>query len=233
MKARLRGARAALIGCVALLGLAQNAMAGELGGVNASLEQIRGERVRVHLSGSAGLTTWHWIDAGELEMQRLPGDPGADGITGIFSAFSVALTSDLKFHDTHCYEQRILEQSPQARGGMPDSDADDIRELVGRFYSPGATATALAALQVAIWEVAYDGTTRSVRSGDFRAASNDAVTHLAQSYLNQITGDNALRQRNTVSLASEGSLDLITVVPAPGALALLALSGVVMLARRR
>jgi PEP-CTERM motif len=100
-----------------------------------------------------------------------------------------------------------------------------------------------SALQLAIWEVTYDGGltgTNNIGTGTFSASGNVAATTLAQTYLNNAFG---LKQSGTpyassvtllTSLDNPAHQNLVTAVPEPSTYALMAAClGVVGLVSRR
>jgi len=97
------------------------------------------------------------------------------------------------------------------------------------FADSQTSAVKSAAFQSVLWEFSEDNTI-NLLSGNFRlnAATQpaDAVYALAQSWINNIIGGQWTSSVELIALTSPNSQDFITtVIPAPGALALLALAG--------
>lgn len=101
----------------------------------------------------------------------------------------------------------------------------DIGELWGRHYQSVSSDITAAAFQVAIWELAYDGD-RSLDTGSFKVLNNASVKNLASQWLASIdgTGPQGAGLRVLGSNPNKRDRqDLITSVPEPGSLALIAL----------
>ena len=105
------------------------------------------------------------------------------------------------------------------------------------FADSQTSALKSAAFQSVLWELSEDNVI-NLLSGNFRlnAATQpaDAVHALAQTWINNIIGGTWTNSVELIALTSPNSQDFITtVIPAPGALALLMLAGLVGRSSRR
>ncbi len=129
-------------------------------------------------------------------------------------------------------------------GGAYGAVSSLISELWGRHSAAAmATATGAAAFQMALWELAYEGT-KDLTSGALSMGAS-AVRTLAQQWLDSLDGTGPMAD-DLVVLVDSGNganrQDLLTIgvyppnqVPEPGVLALvgIALAGTVMVRRRQ
>lgn len=114
------------------------------------------------------------------------------------------------------------------------SRASAITGLWNTWYASSLTdATHSAAFQVALWELAYDGT-GGLTGGSFRYTASGAVRTQAEAYLNT-TNWNDPAGTPPGAILRVGNQDLVVNVPEPASLALfgLGLIGLAAAARRR
>jgi hypothetical protein len=101
-----------------------------------------------------------------------------------------------------------------------------IGELWGRYRGLVSNDVNAAAFQVSLWELAYGATDRNLLTGAFQLTSGGAVYSTAQGWLTSLDGTGP-QAGGLVVLVNNQQLtdrqDLITQVPEPGTLALLAL----------
>lgn len=126
---------------------------------------------------------------------------------------------------------------------MGTAKADYLRELWGRFQLPewadggpyssyeNSTAEAFAA---AVWEIVYEDLPASplnydVTVGAFQAENAD--TSLANYFLHQLTGSGPMADLR--AFVYQGKQDFLVEVPEPTTIALLGISGLLSLLRRR
>jgi hypothetical protein len=174
---------------------------------------------------------------------------------GVFN-FTVSSSTDPRFSGTFqsfCadYFQGVTAGTPYTFTPVAVSDLPDIgsnptklariQELFDRFYATSLTnADAAGAFQLAVWELTYDGAgTTDITGGNFFATGGANAT-IAQNWLSTIDDPNALAPTDSytlVGLYNPSAQDQIAVVtnpvPAPAGVVLVALGGLVMLARRR
>lgn len=115
------------------------------------------------------------------------------------------------------------------------------KNYVGRLwanaYATASTGTVgAAAFQAVLWELLQDSSP-SFSSGNFRLSGDHSFTSqvksLAQQWMNNLNSDSWTQSVPVYVLRSGASQDLITSVPEPGTLALLAMAGLLALHRRR
>lgn len=113
------------------------------------------------------------------------------------------------------------------------STATALTRLANTWFADSLTsATKSAAFQVALWELAFDGTA-DLAGGGFRFTQSGSVLAKAQAYLNQA---NWIEGGDTLDvILRTGSQDLMIQIPEPATLALLgvAILGLVLAGRRR
>lgn len=94
--------------------------------------------------------------------------------------------------------------------------AGAITELWARHFASVNSDLTASAFQLALWELAYGDTNRSLSSGDFRASSGDTRT-LAQQWLDSLDGTGTLVGKLVVLKDKAGGYsrqDLLTWLPA-------------------
>jgi hypothetical protein len=144
-----------------------------------------------------------------------------------FSAFCVQPLEDISFGETLVYDI----QSPSSLG----SKADIVARLIGAYLSAPASDETAAAVQWAIWEVTtettpveslFDGTVRIIDP----AGSSTAT--MANQYLTNYMNYSPVA---LTYLSNPTRQDVVTwnVVPEPATAGLAALSGLLLLRRRR
>jgi hypothetical protein len=112
---------------------------------------------------------------------------------------------------------------------------DTISRLIGGYLASGQTASDAAAVQWAIWETTSEITSSpSVLDGNVRITTpaGDSIAALANNYL---LNANSFAPASLVYLTNNGRQDVVSwnVIPEPASLGLAALSGLLLLRRRR
>lgn len=180
--------------------------------------------------------------------QDTPGSGGADDTIGMsFPSFCVEIGVPINTSTGGVFDGPTLNAEVYSLGGSTTTGGvffdltrtDRLERLWGTFFDDTMTntdATYSAAFQVAVWKIAFENTPGDLdlfdSAQDMYFSSATAISNLAQSWLDVINAGGG----TSVELAlikSANKQDLITVVPAPGALALLGLAGFVSRRRRR
>ena len=143
-----------------------------------------------------------------------------------FSAFCVEPLQDISYGETLTYQI----QSP-----LSLANSDTIARLVGGYLTSSGSDQDAAAVQWAIWEVTteallsaslFDGTIRIIEP------ASEGTAFLANQYLANVKNYTPV---SLTSLRNDGRQDVVTwnVVPEPASAGLAALSGLLLLRRRR
>lgn len=150
---------------------------------------------------------------------------------GDFEAFCAEPLGNLAYGDTVIYQI----QDPSSLANY-----DTIARLVGGYLSapqsdPQTAAEHAAAVQWAIWEVIGESSpTRSLSTGDVRISTpvNQSTVDLANTYLANVAN---FSPATITYLTSNTHQDIVAwnVVPEPASAGLAALSGLILLRRRR
>ncbi len=180
--------------------------------------------------------------------QDTPGFGGADDTIGMsFPSFCVEIGVNIDVSTGSVFNGPTLNAEVYSLGGSTTTGGvffdptrtDRLERLWGTYFDDTLTntdATYGAAFQVAVWKIAFENTVGNLdlfdNAQDMYFSSATAISNLAQSWLDVINAGGG----TSVELAlikSADKQDLITVVPAPGALALLGLAGLTARRRRR
>lgn len=158
------------------------------------------------------------------------------GAQGNFTAFCLELTEIIQEPNSYTYKVVPLTAAPDGDGiftfPLSATQADQLAELWGRHYSTldPLSANDCGAFQLAIWEIVYDPNLIINDVGDSLIFGADPmVLAQAQAYLSSIDGTGP---RATLEAFTHPDFQ-DQVIPAPGALALLGLGGLIAGRRRR
>ena len=203
-------------------------------------------------SASAGVVvaTFNGVGPGVVVNYTLVAPPGSGGTnagrfnwtvnsnTGLplgptFTAFCIELTQHVSNGGIYTYLETPLDQAPDPDAApfspMGVTKAAQIARLM-TVYNADVTGTAAqraAAAQVAIWETVFDDSVTTTAGNFFIGEATIAAK--ADSYLaSQVS---AAETGGLYALTSDTAQDML--VPAPGAMALLGLGGLVATRRRR
>lgn len=141
------------------------------------------------------------------------------------------------------YEVQPLSDLPIPGAGMGSVKADAIARMYATANDAqfGTNNDYAAAFQIAVWEVVndFDGTAGSldVSSGDFKGNNLSAAIAGNLAVLFASAADLGGPTRSLIGIGSSGFqdqiLDITSVIPAPGALALLGVAGLIGVRRRK
>lgn len=137
-------------------------------------------------------------------------------------AFCVDAIQGIGFPETLVYDI----QDPATLTGSAT-----ISKLVGGYLASGQTDLDAAAVQWAIWEVIQEGSGGSLSTGSVQV-EDTAVSSLADNYLSNVDSFTSVP---LTYLTNPNRQDVVTwgAVPEPGSLALVGLSALALLRRRR
>lgn len=190
--------------------------------------------------------------AGEIN-HTIANASGADAyLNGSVTTFCPDITESVT-SDFEEYTVTDVENVPLLGGGgspMSSDRADAIRALysfsANTLIAGGLSNAFATAFQLVIWEVVedFDGTAASINvdAGNtiFKNTDGDALDGDILAAIASITSDmmdalanGGANSNNVVGLANAGYQDQLVAVPAPGAMALLSIGGLVASRRRR
>lgn len=180
-----------------------SAMAGTVG-----LDYV-GPKYGSYLSfGVAGPTTGS-VSAGGFDMRVTSSTEPLISSPGSILAWCIELT------------QYVNTPADYTSNSNPsDSWSGKLVQLFNEHYMDvlsGASNIVSAAMQLAVWEIRYDDSSSlKLDSGNFRVTSGDSAARtLAQGWLDTLSTAPATASYKIVTLKSDKSQDLVTVVPTP------------------
>ena len=143
-----------------------------------------------------------------------------------FDAFCVDPLQDLSYGGTYVYQI----QDPATL-----ANSDTIAKLVGGYLASAQTGDDAAAVQWAIWEITTElSGTQSLYTGNVRiiTPASETIATLASQYLANV---NSYTPVGLTYLTNPDHQDIVTwnVVPEPASVGLAAISGLLLLRRRR
>lgn len=191
----------------------------------ARLDTISPE-VHMSVSRDSG-ATFTTLFSGVNNFTVLGGDPTE--LAPNFRAFCIDLGQNISFGTTYTFSTGPVEGAPVPGGPMGVAKANLLRELWGRHFTSISTNVEGSAFQIAVWEIVFDSGL-DFSSGVVQVNGNSNVLLTAQGYLASLDGNtNAFAP--VYALVSDSTQDML--VPAPGALALVGLGGLIAARRRR
>jgi hypothetical protein len=213
------------IGMIGLAALAGSAQAVDT--VRARFDSIAPGVLLEYSINSGG--SFQFSFAGQFNWTRDNVMPGTyAGLQGQFATFCIEIGQRVDFGNTYDFFVDTVASSPIGTP-MGAAKAGQLAELFGRFFGGLTTNDDYAAFQVAIWEITTDNST-DVTSGLFQIRNNAVVSGLANTMLGALNGTGPTM--NLLALQSRTNQDQI-FVPAPGALALAGLGGLLAARRKR
>jgi hypothetical protein len=214
--------RAFVIASIVVAGVAGSASALT---IQARLDSINPD-VNMSVSNNAGVS-FQTLRSGVNNFTVLGGD--ATELAPTFKAFCIDLNQTINFNTSYSFTKNAVESAPLPGGGMGGAKADLLRELWGRHFLAIDSNTKGSAFQIAVWEIVFD-TGLDLSDGQVRVTGNAGVLAQAQSYMASLTGDSGYFAP-VYALSSSSTQDML--VPTPGAIALMGLSGLIIGRRRR
>lgn len=217
-------ALAVLIGTCVLAGVSQGAF------VTMKLESAS-PTLDISLTRDSGMS-WQTMTVGQFNWKGIVTNP--IGLQDVFYGFCIELGQDVTvgLNYANVYEPVSLDGAPlpavAPNQPMGIAAAHLINSLWSGHRAGLSTPEDFAAFQVCIWEIVYDPGL-SLTADAFQIRDNPAVLALAQGWLNGLN-PNAPLDPKLYALTALQFQDML--VPAPGALSLLA-GGLIILARRR
>lgn len=206
--------------------------------VNATFNSV-GPGVGVSVSIDSG-ANWLGTSAGLMNFTKNSGGPD---LANSYGAFCCDIPKHIGFGGTYDWNRSNLEDAPTPSSApfnpMGVAKADKISELFGRFRGGLSTNEQFGGFQIAVWTIIYGNGVLAFSGGDrfdsatFAVQGNLGAGANAQAFLAAVDGSGP-RMGGLYALTSDsvnGPQDQI--VPAPGAMSLGALGGLVIARRRR
>lgn len=148
------------------------------------------------------------VSAGGFNMKVLSSNDPAISSPGSILAWCIELTQ---------FVNTPADYTSSSSGG--DTWSGKLTRLFNTHYQDvlaGANKTVSAAMQLAVWEIVYDGSALDLSKGNFKVTSGDnSARNMAQGWLNTLGTAPATGNYKIVKLTSGRSQDLVTVVPTP------------------
>ncbi len=222
--------KSTIFGCAAAALICSTAAHADI--VEAQFDSVTpSQAVSYSLNGGASYSN---TTGGMFNWTRLGGDYAGMGAQGNFITFCIELSQHISYGGQYTYDVIDLDEAPRPGVGMGTENADLLSELFGRHYDAGFNNTDAAAFQVAVWEIVTDGDL-SLADGDFRVQDTGSFVDQAQTWLTSLDGTGP--QMDLKAMSNPNAQDQVFVVPAPGALVLMAgglgLMGIGARARRK
>ena len=199
---------------------------------------------RIISDSATGTQAWTSLTMGLFSFTRTGGDYTGTLQPGPGNNFLAFCVEPQELAQSAVFQVVGLPAAVTNLGGIGATRADQLSRLMGTYYpnfGGVVTATQVAALQIAIWEIVRENSgTLNVTAGttQFRNATDAASLTLAQSYLTNIAAGGGTASSNFVGLNSVGAQDMlvrVSDVPEPSTLAMLGLSiaPLALLSRRK
>lgn len=181
---------------------------------------------RYSLNGSA----FTGISAGLFNWTRTGGTYAGDGAEGEYLTFCIELTEGLGIGNSYTFDVVDVADAPNSLGGMGATNADLLSQLWGQFFDASFDANHAAGFQLAVWDIVYDDDF-NVSAGDFQVENVALFVDIANDFLSNL--DDAGPRADLLAKTGRNIQDQIFVVPAPGAMALFGIAGLLVLTARR